>query len=319
MMLNRFVGGPIHDPRLKKVYLINNFEYTTCNFMCRYCYLGKISRDSCPVYQSRLPRIERQVEEYISKYGLRSVKALLISPIGEPTLDPHLPTLVKYMKSYGVPVAVYTNGSRLVEDRIFRILKQFDIVMVKFDTLRADVMENLNKPNIRLDPEKIYYNLVRFRREYRGKLYLDIMLVDGYNDYREDLDELIAAIKTINPNKVFLNTPYYPNRGGVRSPGNGKISYIYSRLARFMPNRVEIIDYLPEPYSNRKVEDPIEEFIYLSTLYPMTLDDAYKYFKMFDLDPEETLDELIRLGDVEIVRWLDREYVMANVITRKLI
>ena len=318
MILNRFIGGPIFEPRLKKVYLINNFEYTICNFMCKYCYLGRIFKDSCPTYFDRLSRLERQIEEYIGKYGLRSIKALLISPIGEPTLDPELPTILKYLKSFGIPVAVYTNGSTLADEHVFNVLKHFDIVTIKFDTLRRDVVEDLNKPNIKVDPTEVYYQLTKFRREFKGKLYLDIMLVEGYNDHIEDLNDMISAIKAINPNKVFINTPYYPNRGGARPPKTEKLTYIYTRLTKFMPNRVEILDYIPEPYANKKMDDPIEEFIYISTLYPMTKEDAYKYFKLFNLNPEETLQDLIKLGDVEIVTWLDREYVMSNTLARKL-
>ena len=318
MILNRFVGGPILDPRLNKIYLVNNYEYSTCNFMCKYCFLGRISKDTCPYNGYRAKRIVQQVDEYISKYGMRSVKGIIISPIGEPTLDPELPNIIKYLKMYGLPVGVYTNSSRIFNNRVYNLLKNLDIVVFKLDTLRKDVFDELNRPIDSINPYDIYKKLVEFRRDYRGKMYLDIMLVNGYNDDTEDLDEYIEAVRTINPNKIFITIPYYPNGYGVKPASIEKITYLYSKLVKFMPNRVEIIDYKNDHHVNRKVEDPVEEFIYLSTINPMTLEDAYRFFSRFDLDPKSTLEELIELGDVDIVEWLDKKYVISHILTMKI-
>lgn len=286
--------------------------------MCKYCFLGRISRDSCIYNGDRARRIVNQVDSYISKYGVRSVKGIIISPIGEPTLDPELPNIIKYLKTYGLPVGIYTNTSTIFNERIYNLLKSLDIVVFKLDTLRKDVYEDLNRPIDSINPYNIYRKLVEFRREFRGKMYLDIMLVDGYNDDIDDLNDYIEAVKTINPNKIFITIPYYPNGYRVKPAPIEKITYLYSRLAKFMPNRVEIVDYRNDPHMNKKLDDPLEELIYLSTISPLTVEDVYRFLSRYDLDPKSTLEELMILGDVDIIEWLDKEYVVSHTIAMRM-
>jgi wyosine [tRNA(Phe)-imidazoG37] synthetase (radical SAM superfamily) len=52
--------------------------------------------------------------------------------------------------------------------------------------------------------------LATFRQEYRGKLWLEVMLVKGMNDSPEALQEIASAIQKIQPDQVHLNQPSRP-------------------------------------------------------------------------------------------------------------
>ncbi len=318
MSLNRYVGGPMKDHKLNKVYLVDPFEKFVCNYSCRYCVLGRPISDNCPLSRDRFNRFTRQVEGYISRYGLRGVNALLISPYGEPTLLPELPQVLRILRSFGRPIAIYTNSSGLLDETTFNLLLNFDIVLFKLDTLYKDTMDRLNRPNQEIDPEDLKERLIRFRREYPKKMYLETMFVGGYNDTLDEAVSLISAVKEINPNKYFISIPYLPTSDGVRMPDKKVIEYIYEELSKYMPNRVFILDKPVEAPLNKKVDDPVEELIYISTLYPVRLEEAIKYFEEFGLDGRKTIEELVELGDVEVVEWLGIEYVVSITLSRMI-
>jgi wyosine [tRNA(Phe)-imidazoG37] synthetase (radical SAM superfamily) len=48
--------------------------------------------------------------------------------------------------------------------------------------------------------------MVDFRKEFKGKIYLEVFILPGYNNHSEELDELKKAILKINPDLVQLNT-----------------------------------------------------------------------------------------------------------------
>jgi len=54
--------------------------------------------------------------------------------------------------------------------------------------------------------EKIIKGLVNFRKEYKGKIWLEVMLVKGINNSKEDIKNLEKIIAKIKPDRVQLNT-----------------------------------------------------------------------------------------------------------------
>jgi len=49
--------------------------------------------------------------------------------------------------------------------------------------------------------------LVSLRKEFKGKIWLEVMLVKGINDSIEHARKLKEVIDRINPDKIQLNSP----------------------------------------------------------------------------------------------------------------
>jgi len=318
MSLNRYIGGPVQDPRLKKVYLIDPFDKFICNYSCRYCVLGRPLTDKCPISRYRFNMLIKGAKYYVEKYGVRGVNAFLISPYGEPTLLPELPQLLRTLKTFNKPVAIYTNSSGILDDKIYNLLLNFDIILFKLDTLYKDTLHSLNRPSDEIDPDEILSRLVRFRRDFPNKMYVETMFVRGYNDSFEEAMELISAIKRINPNKYFISMPYLPPGGDIRLPSRDTIDFVYRELSQYMPNRVFILDKPVEAPLNRKVDDPVEELLYIASLYPIRLEEAYRYLGSFGMDGEVTVKELLDLGDIEVRVWMGEEYIVSMTLSRMI-
>jgi len=60
-------------------------------------------------------------------------------------------------------------------------------------------------PDIRI--EDVIGGLVNLRKEFRGQIWLEVMLVKGVNDDLRQVKKLKEAIGRINPDKIQLNSP----------------------------------------------------------------------------------------------------------------
>jgi wyosine [tRNA(Phe)-imidazoG37] synthetase (radical SAM superfamily) len=68
----------------------------------------------------------------------------------------------------------------------------------------------INRPWPELTFERVVSGLTTFRREYGGKLWLEVMLLKGVNDTEPALKDLARVIKGIGPDDVHLNLPIRP-------------------------------------------------------------------------------------------------------------
>ena len=72
-----------------------------------------------------------------------------------------------------------------------------------------------------------------FRREYAGKIWLEVFILKGVNDGDADIEALRLALQRIRPDKVQLNTldrpPAYP---GVESADFAHLERIRDRWPR---------------------------------------------------------------------------------------
>ncbi|MGE4414993.1 MAG: hypothetical protein AB7D08_06660, partial [Bacteroidales bacterium] len=90
-----------------------------------------------------------------------------------------------------------------------------------------------------LSATKCIEGLVSFRNIYKGKIWLEVFILPGYNNTPHELDALKEAILKINPDRVQLNTLDRPGTvTNIRSATRQELQYVMDRWG--LPN-VEII------------------------------------------------------------------------------
>jgi len=109
-----------------------------------------------------------------------------------------------------IPIVVLTNGTLLTRQEVRRDLAAADIVVPSLDAVPGSLFRRVNRPNKALDPEKIIDGLVRFRKEFRGEIWLEIMLIRGVNDSPAHIVALRRATDRIRPDRIQLNTVVRP-------------------------------------------------------------------------------------------------------------
>jgi wyosine [tRNA(Phe)-imidazoG37] synthetase (radical SAM superfamily) len=204
------IYGPVPSRRLGFSLGIDIIPSKTCSLDCIYCQLG-------PTTQKTVQRKEyiswrkilSQIKNVLSS-GQR-IDYLTFSGSGEPTLNSALGKLIREIKKItSIPVAVLTNSSLLSRKSVRKALMDANLVVPSLDTTNQEVFTKINRPHPSLKAEQILEGLKKFRQEFKGSIWLEIMLVKSINDSPSHIINLKEVIKEIKPEKVQLNTVVRP-------------------------------------------------------------------------------------------------------------
>lgn len=234
----KYVFGPVPSRRLGRSLGIDPLPLKTCDFSCVYCQLGRTQR-MIVSRQAYLPakEIVAEAEEALARLRPGSVDWLTFVGSGETTLHSELEWMIRRLKEVTeLPIAVITNGSLLYREEVRNELRAADAVLPSLDAAGDMVFDRVNRPHHSLDVERIIGGLAAFRQEYRGRLWLEIMLVAGVNDGEEALADLAEALRRIQPDEVQLNLPTRPPaEDWVRSPDGVALQRAMSLLGGAVP------------------------------------------------------------------------------------
>ena len=220
-----YIFGPVPSRRLGISLGIDIIPYKKCPFDCIYCQLGRTTnktlerREYVPLNAvvSELRRFAESIQPVELTAPRESAcmpDYITLSGSGEPTLNSCMGELIKTIKGINVlsdtPVAVLTNSSLISDAEVRAELCNADLVIPSLDAATQEVFEKINRPYNGLAIRDIIRGLQKFRKEFDGKIWLEIMLVGGFNDNEGELMELSGAIQQIMPDRIQLNTVIRP-------------------------------------------------------------------------------------------------------------
>jgi len=208
----KYVFGPVPSRRLGKSLGIDPIPLKTCNWNCVYCQLGR----SVPLTLERAEYVPRQdliieVEQALAAQKPGEVDWVTFVGSGEPTLHASLGWMIRQVKKCtDLPVAVITNGSLLYLPEVREEISAADAILPTLDAGNARLYKQINRAAPRFSYEHHVEGLNLFRQEYSGKLWMEVMLVQGMNDTPEALRELAQVLQTIDPDQVQITLPLRP-------------------------------------------------------------------------------------------------------------
>lgn len=206
------VFGPVPSRRLGRSLGINNIPHKVCTYSCMYCQVGKTKKNQAERRVHYAPDVlVQQVGEKLSCLGNSNTPQYIsIVPDGEPTLDVNLGELILKLRTFGIPVAVITNGSTLNRMDVREELRLADYVSVKMDTVTSSTWRKINKPHSALNLKSILNGIVEFSKEYKGELVTESMLIQGLNDNGEELVSMAQFLQTVQPRVAYIAIPARP-------------------------------------------------------------------------------------------------------------
>jgi len=217
---------------------VDIIPFKHCSLSCIYCQLGRTRRKTsrrASFYQEE--EILAQVREALR--SRRPIDFVTFSGSGEPTLNTLLGRVIRRIKSLtSIPVAVLTNGTLLSRPLVRRALLEADVVAPSLDAATPALFRKVNRPPASMKIDEIISGLEKFRRQFKGQIWLEVMLIKGVNDSASAISALKKAISRIHPDKIHLNTV-------VRPPAEKKARPLspaaLEKIKRTLGERAEII------------------------------------------------------------------------------
>jgi len=296
---------------------INNIPYKHCSYSCIYCQLGRtIHLEIIRSYFFSTKDIVSEVIRALSR--TKKVDYITFVPDGEPTLDINLgKTINSLKKEVSIPIAVLTNGSLLFREDVRQDLYEADLVSIKIDANSEEIFKKINRPHPDLKLSTVLGGILEFSKYYKGKLITETMIISNINDNMSELIGIARFIKELNPYKAYIAIPTRPPAESWVKPASEQvICFAYHKFLEHIPNRVELLIESGEGKFEKISGDPIKDLLSIVSVHPMELNHAFDFLSKTDLDPETILSELIERGEITIVNYLDKKFVIRKHISK---
>ena len=264
-----------------------------CNFDCVYCELT--AAKPVAVIENP-PSVEQVIAEVKTALAVHPhIDVITLTANGEPTLYPDLAGLVSELNLIKghAKTLILSNGSGALDPKICEALKGLDIVKFSLDSAVQQTFARIDRSGANIDVGELVAAMAKFRREFKGELVLEILVVKGLNDTKAEFEALNAAINQILPARVDISTidrpPAYPVKGVSR-----ELLYELAQQISGVPCVIASAKYGDEKFELSK-----EELLELVKRRPQSESDVTNSFsESSKLNLQELLtDEKIKIVD----------------------
>lgn len=280
---------------------IDLIPHKICSLNCVYCECGSTTRltherkEYVPVDE-----VYAELNDYFSHNP--DPDYFTFSGAGEPTLHKHIGEVIAFLKDLrpAIPVAVLTNGTLFGDPAVRSELMRADLILPSLDAATDLALRRINRPPRSFSAAAYVDGLLSFSREFKGEIWLEILILPGYNDGEENLNALKEAVTMINPDRVQLNTLDRPGTlEGLLPAPMAQLREIEELLGT---DRVEIIAP-PEDRSQVKSYRSDVESAILETIVrrPCTLSDLVQILGLHINEINKYLGVLEEEGKVETI------------------
>ena len=213
------IFGPVHSRRLGVSLGINLLpsDGKCCSFDCIYCECG-FNREFIP--KQKMPtreEVRNALETQLIKMQQEgpAPDVFTFAGNGEPTLHPHFPEIIddtlalrdRYFPN--AKVSVLTNSTQILRQPVFDALCKVDNNICKLDTVSADYIRLIDRPNATYDIGKIIARL----KEFGNRCIIQTMFMKGEyegksadNTAEEFIAPWLETVAEIRPREVMIYT-----------------------------------------------------------------------------------------------------------------
>ncbi len=220
----KYVFGPVFSGRLGLSLGLDLLGERICSMDCVYCEVGKTD-DLTDKRKPYVPAasILQELEKWKGE-DHQKPDVITLGGLGEPTLNSEMPEVIRGVKKLfpSMKVAVLTNATTMTDSEVRRELMEADMVLPSMDSLITSEFRAINRPCKGTDPEAIAKALIEFRKEFKGKIFLEVLLSRGYNDSDDNLSKMKDFSTELSPDRidvVTLSRPGTLDKAGPVDPG----------------------------------------------------------------------------------------------------
>ncbi len=272
----KYLFGPVPSRRLGISLGVDLVPHKVCSLNCVYCECGPTTKLTLE-RREYIPydKVTGELDHYFTHNP--DPDYITFSGSGEPTLNIRFGDVLAYIKQGrpDIPVAVLTNGTLLHQKQVRMELLNADVVLPSLDAATESTFRKLNRPHQALNLKEYIRGLEQFRKEYSGSIWLEVLIIPGYNNDENNLSHLKAAFHKIRADKIQLNTL---DRPGILDDLYAADQVELQRIIDFWKlDNVEIIAKPPKRKEIKSYRQDTETAI-LETISrrPCTLEDLVK-------------------------------------------
>jgi wyosine [tRNA(Phe)-imidazoG37] synthetase (radical SAM superfamily) len=298
----KYLFGPVPSRRLGISLGIDLVPHKICSLNCVYCECGRTTKLTT-VRKEYVPvdDVLKELSHFLTTNPAPDY--ITFSGSGEPTLNSGIGKILESIKLDfpKIPVAVLTNGTLFSNKTVRSEILKADLVLPSLDAATDIVFRRINRPPKNITIESCIEGLVSFRKEFTGKINLEVFILPGYNNSKEELAGLKNAILRINPDVVQLNTLDRP--GTLPDLVPAKRSELEEIVKNWNIINTEIIASAPERQKIASYRNDIETAI-LETISrrPCTLHDLNLIMGKHINEINKYLDVLENEGKISTIK-----------------
>ncbi|MBA1437794.1 MAG: radical SAM protein [Epsilonproteobacteria bacterium] len=213
---NKIIFGPVNSRRFGVSLGVDlSPSLKQCNFDCLYCELAPAATVAKQSQTIEVATIIKALQEHLNG----NIDVITLTANGEPTLYPHLSELIDAISTIKgkTQTLILTNSAALSDPNVYRALLKLDQVKLSLDAVSPDIFKKIDRPHKEIDVEKLVNYVIQFSKEYQGKLFIEILFVDGLNNTKEEIAKLNDVLLHVIPKRIDLGTidrpPAYPVTG----------------------------------------------------------------------------------------------------------
>jgi len=206
----RYIYGPVASRRLGRSLGVDLVPFKVCSYDCIYCQLGRTTNlttelgEYLPVDAMLIELSEKLKEEPPPDF-------IGLAGSGEPTLHSRIGELISGIKGLtSIPVAVLTNGSLLWKPEVQAGLAEADLVMPSLDAGCRTTFGRVSRPHPDISFQRMVDGLLTFSHGFKGEIWLEVFLLAGITDRREEVERIAAIASSMRLSRVQLNTVARP-------------------------------------------------------------------------------------------------------------
>ena len=294
--------GPVPSRRLGMSLGVDLVPKKVCSLNCVYCEVGRTT--TLTIDRKEYIKYNEVIDELTNYFNNNpDPDYITFSGYGEPTLNIRIGDIIQFIKQNkpGIPIAILTNGTLLYDKKVREELMDADVVLPSLDAATEKVFLKINRPPKTLTLDKYIQGLITFRKEFKGKIWLEIFILPEYNDNEKELIALKKAIVKINPDSVQLNTL---DRPGIKDNLRSATKEELQKIIDFW--KLDNVEIISAPLERKDIQsyrkDAETAIIETIGRRPCTLDDLSKILGLHVNEINKYLDVLEAENKIEVVK-----------------
>ncbi|MFA5304594.1 MAG: radical SAM protein [Candidatus Omnitrophota bacterium] len=286
--------GPVPSRRLGFSLGVNLTPKKFCTLDCIYCQLRKTTKKTVKrFFYVDLIEFKKELTKIINNNP--KIDYISISGSGEPTLHKRLDKIIDTIKettNNEYRVCVITNSSLLYKKEVRNELSGADLIIPSLDAATNKSFSRIDKPHKQITLKKVVDGLINLRKEFKGKIWLEIMLLGGINDSLAEAKKFKILVAKIKPDKVQLNLPVRPAGINITLPDYKRIK----EIKKIIGKRCEIVLSFYKDAQKKFSKSVQNDIIKYLNIRPATMRDLEKSVGLGKNVLAKQIEKMLNLG-----------------------